>query len=148
VVFDRRSVNGVRQATALAREAAGAATDQASLAEAPAGHKRPPAVPASGPNGPGDVDDVVIFSRTDADGTRQDTALARPAAETLPDQAGIDQAGASGVASSDGRVSVAQPADSDRRSRLTHQRRQIMILLSLAAMVFIAAIIAAVMVGG
>jgi hypothetical protein len=147
VIFDRRTADGVRQATALAREAA-AATGQASPAEAPAGHKRPPAAPASGPNGPGGADDTVIFSQTDADGTRQATALARPAADTLPDQAGIDQAGASGVASPAGQPAVAQPAGSDRRSRLTRQRRQIMILLSLAAMVFIAAIIAAVVVGG
>jgi hypothetical protein len=148
VIFDRRAANGVRQATALAREAAGAATGQASPAEAPAGHKRPPAAPASGPNGPGDVDDTVIFSPTNAGGTRQVTALARPAADTRPEQADIDQAAAAGVASPDGRVPVAQPADSDRRSRLTRQRRQIMILVSLAAMVFIAAIVAAVVVGG
>ncbi len=153
VIFDRRTANGVRQATALAREAAAAATGQASPDESPAGHKRPPAAPASGPDGPVGVDDTAIFSRPDADGTRQATALDRPAADTLPDQAGIDQAGidqagASGVASPAGRPAVAQPADSDRRSRLTRQRRQIMILLSLAAMVFIAAIIAAVVVGG
>jgi hypothetical protein len=141
------------QATALAREAAAAATGQASPGGAPAGHKLPPAASASGPNGPVGADDTAIGSRTDADGTRQAAVLARPAADTRPDQAGldqagIDQAGASGVASPAGRLAVAQPADSDRRSRLTRQRRQIMILLSLAAMVFIAAIIAAVAVGG
>jgi hypothetical protein len=153
VIFDRRTVNGAMQATALAREAAAAATGQASPGGAPAGHKLPPAASASGPNGPVGADDTAIGSRTDADGTRQAAVLARPAADTRPDQAGldqagIDQAGASGVASPAGRLAVAQPADSDRRSRLTRQRRQIMILLSLAAMVFIAAIIAAVAVGG
>jgi hypothetical protein len=153
VIFDRRTVNGAMQATALAREAAAAATGQASPGGAPAGHKLPPAASASGPNGPVGADDTAIGSRTDADGTRQAAVLARPAADTRPDQAGldqagIDQAGASGVASPAGRPAVAQPADSDRRSRLTRQRRQIMILLSLAAMVFIAAIIAAVAVGG
>jgi hypothetical protein len=153
VIFDRRTVNGAMQATALAREAAAAATGQASPGGAPAGHKLPPAASASGPNGPVGADDTAIGSRTDADGTRQAAVLARPAADTRPDQAGldqagIDQAGASVVASPAGRPAVAQPADSDRRSRLTRQRRQIMILLSLAAMVFIAAIIAAVAVGG
>jgi hypothetical protein len=153
VIFDRRTVNGAMQATALAREAAAAATGQASPGGAPAGHKLPPAASASGPNAPVGADGTAIGSRTDADGTRQAAVLARPAADTRPDQAGldqagIDQAGASGVASPAGRPAVAQPADSDRRSRLTRQRRQIMILLSLAAMVFIAAIIAAVAVGG
>lgn len=150
VIFDRRTANG---ATALAREAAAAATSQASPGEAPAGHNRPPDAPASGPNEPVDVDDTVIVSRPDANVTGQATALARPVAGTLPDQAvidqaGTDQAGASGVASPAGRLAVARPADSDRRSRLTRQRRQIMTWLSLAAMVFIAAIIAAVVVGG
>jgi hypothetical protein len=150
VIFDPRAANAVRQATAVARPAAGPATVQASPAEAPEGHERSPAAPAPAPGRPGDADDTVIVFPGDADGARQATALVRPAADTVPDQAGIDQAGidqagASGAGSPDGLVPAAERT---RRSSLTRQGRQIMILLALAAMVFIAAIIAAFVVGG
>jgi hypothetical protein len=94
------------------------ATGQASPAEAPTRPVLPSAAPASAPNGPGDGHDTVIIFAGDADGARQATAPA---------------AGA--------------PART-RRSSLTRRGRQVMILLALAAVVFIAAIIAAVVVGG
>jgi hypothetical protein len=103
---------------ALVRPAAGPATGQASPAEAPTRPVLPSAAPASAPNGPGDGHDTVIIFAGDADGARQATAPA---------------AGA--------------PART-RRSSLTRRGRQVMILLALAAVVFIAAIIAAVVVGG
>ncbi len=146
VVFDRRGVNGLWQAAALARPAVGTATGagqaglgQASSAAAPVVQERSPAAPASGLSGSGAGDVTVSIDQKEAEAARQAAAAG---------QASIGQAGASGVVSSDGGPPAAQPAISDRRSPLIRQRRQIMILLCLAAMVFIAAIIAAVVVGG
>jgi hypothetical protein len=122
VVFDRRGVDGLWQAAALARPAVGTATG--------AGQAGPG-------SGAGDV--TVAIDQKEAEAARQAAAAG---------QASIGQAGAPGVVSSDGRPPAAQPAISDRRSPLIRQRRQIMIMLCLAATVFIAAIIAAVVVGG
>jgi hypothetical protein len=148
VVFDRRGAKGLWQATDLARAAAGTVTGagqaglgQASSSAAPAAQERPPAAPASGLSGSGDGDVTVSIDQEEAEAARQAAAAGQAGS-------GGGQAGASGVESTDDRPPAVQTAIPDRRSPLIRQRRQIMILLCLAAMVFIAAIIAAVVVGG
>ena len=129
-------------------------------------------------NASSNVDDTMIFRRAEADGVRQDTGLGRPSAGTATGQAGLGQANSSAALAGQERSPIApaswlnessdvgetaisdpkkaeaasqaaaQPANSGRRSRLTRQGRQVMILLCLAAMVFIAGIIAVAVLGG
>ena len=153
VIFDRKEADAARQAAVLARPVTDAVTGQASIGQAGASEalaalERPPTAAVPGLSGSNDDDDTVIVDRKEADAARRAAVLARPVTDAVTGQASIGQAGASGVASSDGRQLAAQPAVSDRRSPLTRQGRQIMILLCLAAMVFIAGIIAVAVLGG
>jgi hypothetical protein len=121
-------------------------------------------------NGSSAADDTVIFDLRAANGVRQ--ALARPAAGPATVQASPAEAPTRPVlspavpapapngpgdvhdtviistADADGARQATAPAAGARRSSLTRRGRQVMILLALAAVVFIAAIIAAIVVGG
>src|SRR6266487_3441061 len=81
VVFDRRGVNGLWQAAALARPAVGTATGagqaglgQASSAAAPVVQERSPAAPASGLSGSGAGDVTVSIDQKEAEAARQAAA--------------------------------------------------------------------------
>jgi hypothetical protein len=128
VIFDRKATDRLRKAAAPARPAAGIGAAQASFSpagssEAAEGQQRSPAAPVPRPaDGSGNLDDTMRFWPLDADGTTQATAPARPALDTA--------------------------AGANRRFALTRQGRQIMLLMCLAAMIFIAGLIAVAWLGG
>jgi hypothetical protein len=135
VIFDRKAADRVRKATALAGPAAVDDTTQPrprtrlAIPASPAGpseaaetQPRPSAAPAPRPKGSSDLDGTVVFSPLGAAGMEQ---AATPAGTALPAATG-----------------------SNRRLTLSRQGRQIMVLLCLHAAVFIAGIIAVVVLRG
>jgi hypothetical protein len=127
VIFDRKATDRLRKATAPALPAPGIGAVQASLSPAASsgaaeGQQRSPAAPLSRPtNGSSNLDDAMRFTPLEAEGTTQATAPARTALDTA--------------------------AGANRRFAPTRQGRQVMLLMCLAAMVFIAGIIAVVLGG-
>lgn len=169
VVLHRGDADGLRRPAALAGPDADTVTGQARLGQAstsgaPAPDSRLSTAPPPRQSPSSDVEDTVEFSLADADGPRWAAALADPDVGTAMGQARLGEAGTSGALPSARWVSTEEPSGLNpattagrwaqrprtmlRRLRLLSRGRQAVIWLVLAAMVFVASIIAAVLLGG
>jgi hypothetical protein len=131
------------------------ASGQAGTSGTPLSDSRLPIAPPSWQSGSSDAEDTMIFSSPDADG--QAAALADPDADIARGHAASGQAGTSGAPSSGSVLPAGQRSGwnlatiarrNPRTVRLARREWQVIIWLVLAALVFVASIIAAVLLRG